>query len=117
MRRIVALACGLACLALPATTAGAATISNGTVSLGVNASGDLNDQATGVGVRYDATGNDGTFPGCPCEGWGAGAGGPTQFQGRANESLGGADANLRPVSFPSTATTAVSTVDVLRDRA
>jgi hypothetical protein len=113
MRRIATLICGLACIALPAT-AGAATISNGTVSLGVNASGDLNDDATGVGVQYVPTGNDGTFPGCPCEGWGAGAGGATQFQGRANENLGGADANLRPVSFTTSATTAVSTVDVLR---
>jgi hypothetical protein len=41
MRRIAALVCGLACFALPAA-AGAATISNGTVSLGVNPEGDLN---------------------------------------------------------------------------
>ena len=32
---------------------------------------------------YNATGNDGTFPGCPCEGWGAGADGPTALPGHA----------------------------------
>src|SRR3954471_20079067 len=103
----------LGLLGVPAS-ARAATISNGTVSLGVNASGDLNDEATGVGVQYDATGFDGTFPGCPCEGWGAGGGGPAQFEGRANEALGGETPDLRDVSFPTNATSAVSTVDVLR---
>jgi hypothetical protein len=114
MRRIVLLALTAAALLGLAAPAPAATISNGTVSLGVNPSGDLNDPNTGVGVRYDPTGNDGTFPGCPCEGWGAGAGGPTQFEGRANEDLGGESPELQDVSFPTSATSAVSTVDVLR---
>ena len=114
MSRTLILAAVAIGLLVPSQHAAAATITNGTVSLGVNESGDLNDAATGVGVTYNATGFDGTFPGCPCEGWGAGAGGPTQFEGRANESLGGIT-GLRPVSFPTSASTAVSTVDVLRD--
>src|SRR5690242_1725811 len=52
MRRIVLLAVATAALLGLASPASAATISNGTVSLGVNRSGDLNDQATGVGVQY-----------------------------------------------------------------
>src|SRR5690349_13387039 len=111
MSRPLTVALALAATLLLAGPASAATIDNGTVSLGVNPSGDLNDAATGVGLKYDATGNDGTFPGCPCEGWGAGAGGPTQFEGRANEQLSG-ESGLRDVSFVTSATSAVSTVDV-----
>ena len=75
MRRVAAIAV-VALLGL-ASQASAATITNGTVSLGVNPSGALNDQAAGLGLTFNATGNDGTIPGCPCEGWGAGAGGAT----------------------------------------
>ncbi|MGH3006864.1 MAG: Ig-like domain-containing protein [Gaiellaceae bacterium] len=98
----------------PSALAGA-VITNGTVALGVNDHGQLNfsDGTRFVGVTYEPTGNDGTRAGCECEGWGAGAGGPTQFQGRANDNLGGAS-NLSLVSFTSTATTATSVADVLR---
>jgi hypothetical protein len=100
------------CLLGLAAPAGAATITNGQVTLGVNPIGDLNDTAAGVGVAYNATGNDGTVSGCPCEGWGAGAAGPTRFEGRANEDLGGGT-NVTPVSFTSNANSAVSIVDIL----
>jgi hypothetical protein len=106
----------LALAVAPPAFAGA-LISNGTVKLGVNDHGELNfrDPATGEfrGVTYVPTDHDGTRGGCPCEGWGAGAGGPIQFQGRANQSLGGAS-GLMPVSFESTASTATSVADVLR---
>ncbi len=114
MRRIAALVCGLACIALPAT-AGAATITNGTVTLGVNPEGDLNaaDPASGtlLGVTYNATGNDGTRQGVPAEGWGAGASGPTPFVAVANKSIG--NSGFRQVSFLSNANSADSTVDIL----
>ena len=55
-----------------------ATITNGKVTLGVNASGDLNDTTAGIGgSRTTRPVNDGTVSRVgPCEGWGAGAGGP-----------------------------------------
>ena len=93
-----------------------AIISNGTVKLGVNDSGDLNfrDPVTNEfrGVTYVPTDNDGTRAGCECEGWGAGNGaaGDT-FSGYANEDRGGAN-NLDPVSFTSTASTAVSVTSI-----
>src|SRR5829696_4415697 len=101
------------CLFGLASPAGAVTITNGKVTLGVNATGDLNDTGAGVGVTFNATGNDGTVSGCPFEGWGAGAAGPARFEGRANENLGGATSNVVPVSFVSNATSAVSVVDIL----
>jgi hypothetical protein len=114
MRRIAALVCGLACFALPAA-AGAATITNGTVSLGVNPEGDLNatDPVSGdvIGLTYNATGNDGTRQGFPAEGWGAGATGPSRFEARANQWAG--TEGFRQVSFTSNASGAVSIVDVL----
>lgn len=84
-----------------------AVISNGTVSLGVFEQGHLNYQ--GVGVRFDATGNDGTSPGCLCEGWGAGVVGGTS--GWASVDNGGIS-NVTVVSFASTATTATSVVRI-----
>jgi hypothetical protein len=114
MRRIAALVCGLACFALPAT-AGAVTISNGTVSLGVNPEGDLNatDPASGalIGVTYDPTGNDGTRQGVPAEGWGAGASGPSAFVATANKST--STSGFRQVTFTNNASSADSTVDIL----
>src|SRR3954447_1777328 len=115
MRRIAVLVCGIACLGLPAGTAGAATITNGTVSLGVNPEGDLNaqDAASGalIGVTYNATGNDGTRQGLPAEGWGAGASGPSPFVATANRYAG--TGGFRQVSFVSNAGSADSTVDIL----
>jgi Bacterial Ig-like domain (group 1) len=116
VRRIVLIA--LAALLGLASHASAAVITNGTVTLGVNPSGDLNatDPVSGavIGVTYNATGNDGTRGGCLCEGWGAGAGAtsPSQFEGRANEELDHAGTVQGP--FTSTADSAVSTVDILR---
>src|SRR3954451_20446702 len=101
MRRI-ALLVGIASAFAVAPIASAATITNGTVTLGVNPQGDLNDAQAGVGLSYNATGNDATIQGLPAEGWGSGAGGPTQFAGVANESAGNSDYRL--VSFSSTAT-------------
>ena len=53
-------------------------------------------------------------PGQPAEGWGAGAGGSTVFQARANEDLDGGT-GLTQVSFSATASTARSVVDILRE--
>jgi hypothetical protein len=113
MRRLITLALAgtLAVLGL-ASSAAAATITNGTVTLGVNPSGSINDRATEVGLLFNGTGNDGTFPGCPCEGWGAGAGGPTQFQAAANEDAG--NVGFQPGAFTFTGATARSVVDILR---
>jgi hypothetical protein len=101
-----------------------AIISNGTVSLGVNDSGELNDVSDNgtlsvsgnpiVGVRYLAPGGDQyefTADGCTCEGWGAGDGGSGVF-GAENTAVDG-NLNTSLVSFTSTATTAVSVVDIL----
>jgi hypothetical protein len=94
--------------AAAASTLGAqAVISNGTVSLGVFEEGHLN--YNGIGVTYVPTGNDGTSPGCDCEGWGAGIVGGTQ--GWASVSNGGIN-NVTVESFTSTATTATSVVHI-----
>jgi len=86
-----------------------AVITNGTISLGVFDQGHLNYQS--VGVTYVPTGNDGTSPGCLCEGWGAGTGGADLFSGDASVDLGGVN-NIDLVSFTSTASTAVSVVTI-----
>lgn len=101
-----------------------AIITNGTVQLGVNNTGDLNyscelsetgcpgPSAAGagpVGLRYKPTNLDSTSPGCPCEGWGmadAGSG----LSGYANESAG--TANVTVNSFIHDATSAVSNVTI-----
>jgi len=109
--------------ALEATTDGAA-ITNGTVALGVNASGDLNyncdpsvdnscpDNPSNeyFGVRFMPTGSDATSPGCLCEGWGV-ADSASGLTGFANENEGGAT-HLSVDSFVANATSAVSTVTV-----
>src|SRR3954454_8468621 len=112
-RTALAAVLAVAVALLVAGPALATTITNGTVTLGVNPQGDLNssDDLGYFGVAYNATGNDGTRAGCQCEGWGAGAGGPTQFSGRANEAAG--NSGYTPVSFTSTASSAVSVVDIL----
>ena len=60
-------------------TAGVGQISNGTIQLGVNATGNLiapggspsaGTQETEVGLRLLATNYDGLAPDCNCEGWG-----------------------------------------------
>jgi hypothetical protein len=90
-----------------AAVAAPATISDGTVSLGVNPTGNL--IANGVGLLYAKTGNDALTPGCPCEGWGV--------ADPASGTTGGADdnegtTNLTVTSFTATATTAFSSVNV-----
>ncbi len=55
------------------------------------------------------TNADGTSPGCLCEGWGA-ADAISGVTGSANVAIGGVQ-NITPVSFVTTATTAVSVVD------
>ncbi|HEU4631114.1 MAG TPA: PEP-CTERM sorting domain-containing protein [Gemmatimonadaceae bacterium] len=92
-----------------------AVITNGTVSLGVGETGELNIDATvpyygGVGVRHNASGWDGTYDGCTCEGWGAGVAGGT-FDGTFSEaSTTTGHVNLNNPTFTSDGTTAVSTI-------
>lgn len=97
-----------------------AIIQNTEVQLGVGAFGALNvgggTPATGsgtstVGLRSVRTNSDSTSPGCECEGWGVGIRSTGAF-GQSNNSVGGVQ-NLALVSFTSTASTAVSVVDVL----
>lgn len=110
----------LAALLTWSATSGAATpaiISNGTVQLGINPTGDLNvpgpASAGGideVGIRYVPTNNDATSPGCLCEGWGA-ADATSGVTGSANQDSG-VTPNLVVDSFVSTATTATSVVTI-----
>jgi uncharacterized repeat protein (TIGR01451 family) len=101
-----------------------AVVSNGTVQLGVNNTGDLNysctlaeagcpgDSAGGtgpVGLRYVPLNLDSTAPGCPCEGWGMADSG-SGLTGYANQSAG--TANVTVNSFSHTTTTAVSDVTI-----
>jgi len=82
-----------------------AIITNGTVSLGVDLFGNLNvscgsgapgtatssrciNGGNGVGVYSNATGDESTYDGCPCEGWGAGVAG-----GTSDGTWGGANAS------------------------
>lgn len=114
-----------AALALPSASAAHtsdAIVDNGTVQLGVHDIGNLNvpggppSSGTGtssVGLRYLPTGAESTAPGCLCEGWGV-ADALSSVTGYANEAAGTSD-NLNVVSFTSTASTAVSVVDILDD--
>jgi hypothetical protein len=115
MRRLTAIVLvGLLTLLGLASSVSAVTITNDTVTLGVNPQGDLNDVGAVLGLTYNDTGNDGSIEGSPAEGWGTGADGPLRFQGRANEQAGN-DGYAVPVTFTSNATDAVSVVDILRD--
>ncbi|MCC7053430.1 MAG: PEP-CTERM sorting domain-containing protein [Gemmatimonadaceae bacterium] len=101
-----------AALALVAGTAGGqAIISNGTVKLGINAQGHLNN--AGVGLRYitPAREYESTSDGCECEGWGVGvrSGGVVTSWGGANDAVGGVT-NLTNIGFTSDASSATSTV-------
>lgn len=92
-----------------ASLAGAgAVVTNGTVTLGINDHGALN--FGGIGLVFNATGNDSTFPGCTCEGWGAGIV-SSGISGYQNTAVDGT-VNLALVSFSSTASTATSVVDI-----
>lgn len=116
----------LAALLAAAAAGGAqaqAIIQNSEVQLGVRAFGDLNvgggtpstgDGTTVVGLRSVRTNSDSTSPGCTCEGWGVALRSTGQF-GAANSSVDGV-VNLSLVSFSSTASTAVSVVNMVSDR-
>jgi RTX calcium-binding nonapeptide repeat (4 copies) len=108
----------------PPPTAPGAVISNDTVMLGVNDTGNLNYDCmanedpncpdpslsgTGhVGLRQVEFNADGTAPGCLCEGWGA-ADASSGLTGHANEDFG-EPVNMNVLEFAATETTAVSTV-------
>ncbi len=83
----------------------AATITNGTVTLGVNPEGNL--IVGPIGLTYVPTGGEALAPGCDCEGWGLGDAVTGAF-GKAGQSFG--DANITVESFTTTADSAVSVV-------
>jgi PKD repeat protein len=98
------------------TPSGEAIIDNGTVQLGVSQRGNLNvaggtrsaGGTSATGLRYMATNNEATAPGCLCEGWGvADATSPT-LTGYANKAVG--TSGLDIVSFTATGSTARSVV-------
>ena len=131
-RRSIAssLICVVALLAAAAQPASAATsqgavITNGTVTLGVNADGGLDYDCAGasdpagcpatsaggsttVGVRYAPLNLDAIAPGCQCEGWGFAD--VSELSGYVNEDDG--NVNVTPVSFTAGADSAISTVTI-----
>lgn len=110
-RSVLMLSAGLALAAVPSVlSAQGAVISNGVVKLGVNATGELN--YGGIGLENVATGNDATYPGCTCEGWGAAVVGGTYngLTGYRNTASGNAGVTLQ--SFTSTGSTATSVVTI-----
>jgi hypothetical protein len=96
----------------------AGVISNGTVSLGVNPTGNLivgtpstgvpGAPSTGVGLRYVPTDAEALAIAVPTEGWGVAAGAVAGYANRAQ----GAPFNMTVHSFIRTATTAKSVVDI-----
>src|SRR5262249_58806752 len=64
---------------------------------------------TGGRLRYLPTNADPPAPGCPCEGWGV-ADAISRVTGFADESTG--TANVKLLSFTSTGSIAVSTVQI-----
>ena len=110
-----------ACRAGPPT---GAVVTNGTVMLGINNTGELNYSCTNteincpgpsaagtgpVGLRLQPANLDSTAPGCLCEGWGMADSG-SGLTGYKNQA--GANANVTLGNFTTTATTAVSTVTI-----
>lgn len=121
-RGLTALALTLALTTAWASEAqGQAVITNGTVTLGVNAAGHLNlgyNPATGYPYGLSLGPYESTSPGCLCEGWGAGIFGGT-YGGRelgynmddnGTSSYGSLTGSVS--SFTSTSSTATSVVDV-----
>jgi uncharacterized repeat protein (TIGR01451 family) len=109
------------CVAGPPT---GAVITNGTVQLGVNNTGDLNYSCTmaetgcpgpsaegtdPVGLRYVPSNLDSTSPGCLCEGWGMADNGSGLF-GSANQAAG--VVNVDVTGFTHDADSAISTVTI-----
>jgi hypothetical protein len=108
---VALLASSVGVLAASSLHAQGAVIDSGTVRLGVNATGELN--YAGVGVANVATGNDATYPGCTCEGWGAAVVGGAHdgLLGFRNTSTGNGGP-LVLISFVSNASTATSIVQI-----
>jgi hypothetical protein len=79
-----------------------AVLANGSTTIGVNNTGDLNFGGTGLAFN----GNDALSPGCPCEGWGAGDE-TTGVEGHAGRTFG-VSSNLIVESFTFDADSAVS---------
>lgn len=105
---------GLALLALSNTASASAVLDNGVVQIGVADVGNLvvasNNPSAGastqaLGLRLDATNQEGIAGGCGCEGWGI------AHDGTASSVKGATLSVLTPVSFTFTATTAQSVVD------
>ncbi|MDQ0574854.1 hypothetical protein [Agromyces albus] len=102
----------------------AVCITNGTVLLAVNPTGELNtSDATGsaagpgdAGLTYVPTGNDGTSPGCLCEGWGVADPASGVWGGANLDTEGAGGTNLVVESFEYTGSTATSVV-VIEDAA
>ena len=119
-RLLAKLASTLVMLGAAGGASAQAIIQNTEVQLGVGLYGALNvgggtpaagSGTTVVGMRSVSTNSDSTSPGCECEGWGVGIRSTGAF-GASNNAVGGVQ-NLASVSFASTATTAVSVVNVL----
>ena len=90
----------------------ASVITNGTVSLGVNPEGNLIVDSARIGLTYNPTGGEALYPGCNCEGWGAGDDVTKDF-GKAGEAFG--NANITVESFTATADSALSVVIINDD--
>ena len=101
----------------------AVCITNGTILLAVNPTGELNtSDATGsaagpgdAGLTFVPTGNDATSPGCLCEGWGVANPADGVWGGANLDSEGVGGTNLIVESFEYTGTTAKSVVLVTDD--
>ena len=96
----------------------AVCITNGTVLLAVNPTGELNtSDATGsaagpgdAGLTYVPTGNDATSPGCLCEGWGVADPASGVWGGANLDTEGDGGTNLIVESFEYSGSTATSVV-------
>ena len=107
MKRFSTAFIGFALLCAPLLAAAQATISNGTVQIGVRADGALMP-SEGVGLVFVPTGADGLIDGCQCEAWGI-ANATTSQSGYTGADVG--TANIASESFTSTASTATSVVN------
>jgi hypothetical protein len=117
--KLTAMALALAAAGFTTAAQAGAIITNGTVTLGVQDFGQLNqgggtpsagDGTTLVGLRFNATNSDSTSPGCACEGWGAAIVSKNITGFRSTDS--GNSGNTSLVSLTATASTAVSTVNI-----
>jgi len=103
-----------AAAAAAAATPTFASISNGTIRLGVNPEGHLDglvDDGEPLGLEYLPTGAEGLSNGCWCEGWGV-MDRVAGVAGWASVANGGVSSTLVPTGFDVTAETATSTVQL-----